>query len=141
MCLMGKNLHRILHKFYPIIPININNAGVKSWQTILVDKMEAGNHEEFTLFNSDHLCCGLAARCICVDSWRLDPYSHRPCDHFTFTCDHSQGITTNNFLIYTVHSISKATVLYCSQFFLPPVPLKGELRSVRSFIFAENLST
>ena len=74
--------------------------------------------------NPDHR---LVIGSVCIQCHWLDPYPDRPGSDRLITRYHTKSLDPNIFLIYTVHSISKATVSTVA-IFLAPCPPVGELR-------------
>jgi len=75
-------------------------------------------HEEYPLCHSGDLYCGMVAWSVCMERNRADPCPPCTCRYCIVIRDYQKsiGIFYSVFLIYTVHSISKATVLNCSHF-------------------------
>jgi hypothetical protein len=114
---VGKLLHRkpAMQLCFPLVVVY--RRLIVQWQHFFNSIGTTIIYEKHSLRHSGDLYYRLVTGCICLERNWSDPCPHCIGRYFLIIWNYPAGINfLSVFLIYTVHSISKATVLYCSHF-------------------------
>ena len=116
---MGKILHRnrrYNELFYKRPEFSIWEIAGSIFSYITISYLLKQRNEKSTLYYRSNTNYRMVAGRIRLGSRKPDSHTDRSCDHCIIAWYNQESIDDIIFLIYTVHSISKATVLYCSHF-------------------------
>jgi hypothetical protein len=120
------------------MPDRFDFQGSAHWQHFFISYHERLIYEKHSLRYCGDLYYWLDTWRFCMECYRFNSYFDHTRRYFIVVGYHSKslGFSISVFLIYTVHSISKATVLYCSHFF--PWTITADI-GLRDFSFCHSL--